>query len=112
MQFFKKTYSNKKHAQFSKLPISTASNVAAFGFTGSTAYGIPDTALYSITMQAASAIQTDGSIQISGVAVAQQYFVYQYQCITFYARMIKGTGITFQFNNPSATGTVVVTKLS
>lgn len=56
-------------------------------------------------------VPTDGSIKISNVSIAQQYFVYKYQCLVVSARLHVGTAITFQFNNASTSGIVVITKL-
>ena len=94
------------------MTISTATQEAAAGVTGSYSYAVQDTALYSLVLQITSDIQTDGVIKISNVSIAQQYFVYKYQCLVFTARMNKGTAITFQFNNASTTGIFIVTKLT
>ena len=94
------------------MTISTATIETGVVVTGSYSYAVQDTALYSLMLQIASDIQTDGYIKISNVSIAQQYFVYKFQCLNITARMKKGTAITFQFNNASTIGNVFVTKLT
>ena len=55
------------------MTISTATQEAAAGVTGSYSYAVQDTALYSLVLQITSDIQTDGFIKISNVSIAQQY---------------------------------------
>ena len=92
---------------------STASSEAAAGLTGSTSYAVKDTAFYSIVLQVTNdVVPVDGNIKISNVSIAQQYFVYKYQCLVITARLLKGTSIAFQFNNASTAGIFIVTKLT
>ena len=103
---------NELTTRYNKSFITAAVAETIYGFTGSSIYGVLDSALYSITLQVSGGtIPVNGSINISGVSVAQQYFAYNYQCVTFTAKMRKGTGLTFSFDQPSTQGIVIVNKL-